>query len=235
MIKNTTRVVVSIISVITKKLQKSCVTKLKTFFKNTKDRAYEKITDLQNSDLTYEFGITPLRSRVFRSIIKPNTIKIILAIYNIKIMANVESYALGESEARSFSSIFNKSSILLKLLYILGICVKFLIISNGCNTIRETVVLLSTSLSRDDLKKTLIGRIKLKADLQIFFNVISIELKIFDLFYYLLALVETRRLLKAIVPAKLLRQVDFMIFLVIIVIQILFTILDSINLNSSKK
>ena len=225
----------SIISVIKKKLQKSCVTKLKTFFKRTKTRAAAKIVDLLISDASIEFSIMPLRSRVFRNTIEPTTIKAILAIFNMKIMANVESYALRIADPRSFSSIFNTSSTFLKLLYILGVCIKFLIISNGCNTIRETVVLLSTSLTRDDLKKIPIGRIKLKAELQIFFNVISLELKIFDLFHYLLALMETRRLLQATVPAKLLRQVDFMIFLVIIVIQILFTILDSINLNSSKK
>ena len=235
MIKRTTRAVVSIISIIKKKLQKSCDTKLKTFFKRTKTQAALKIEDFLTCDQSLEFSLMPLRSRVFRNVIKPTVIKVILAIYNIKIMVNVESCALTIADPRSFSNIFKTSSIPLKMLYVLGVCVKFLIICNGCNTIRETVVLLSTSLAKDDLKKTPVGLIILKADLQIFFNVMSLELKIFDLLYYLLALMETRRLLQSLVKAKFLRQVDFMIFLVIILIQILFTILDSINLNSSKK
>lgn len=235
--KNTTTKVVSP-TLVLKKLLKSCGIKVKTFFKTKKIKILSKLEDLFTSDMVFEFFLTPRRSRFYRNAIKPAVIQSVFAVFNMKIMRNVENRALSIADQESFANIFSKSLRFTQFLYILGIIIKISAISNGCSTIRETSLSSFKILTKYDSKNKIMKRIEvnyvLKINLLNFFNAVSIELKILDLLHYLLALAETRRLLQRVVSPKFLRQIDFVIFLVIIVIQILFTILDSINLNSSK-
>lgn len=242
MTKNTTQVVVSTTLVLLqkkKKLLKSWRIKIKTFFKTKKMQAAEKLEDLVTSDRAQELFLTPLKSRVFRESIEPNIIKLILGLFNAKIMNKIENYALKPTNSESFASVFNTSSKFSQFFFILGICTKIFTICNSCTTIRETPLFSSTILIRHDSKNKIMKRVKveyfLKGKLLNLFNLVSLEIKISDLLHYLLALSETRRLMQRVVNPKFLRQIDFAILLVIIVIEILFTILDSINLNSSKK
>ncbi len=236
--KNTTTKVVST-TLVLKKLLKSCGIKVKTFFKTKKVQAAGKLEDFFFGDTVFEFFLIPWRSRLYKNAIKPAVIQSVFAIFNMKIMENVESRALSINSPESFASIFNTSSKFSKFIFVVGISIKIFAISNGCSTIRKTSLSSFKILMRYDSKNKIMKRIEvnyvLKINLLNFFNAVSIELKILDLFHYLLALAESRRLLQRVVEPKFLRQIDFLIFLVIIVIQILFTILDSINLNSSKK
>jgi hypothetical protein len=210
--------------------------KVKKIFKNLKKLASEKIYDILTSDESQEFCLNPVNSRVFSNRIKPLVVRLALSILNVHVMATVETKRSILNYSKSFG---NKYSILETLLYTSGIFAKIFFIWTSCSTIRSTTLSVSTLLITYDSKEKIIKNIQVtyfaKGKFLTMFYILSIELKVVDLLYYSLTIIESRRTLQVIGLAKCLRQLDFLILLIIIVIQISFTILDIINSNSNKK
>lgn len=221
-----------------KKLKLWCI-RMKAFLKTIKKLAVEKSEDVFTSDKSQEFCLTPLKSDFFLNRIRPAFVRLALGIFNVKIMNKVENYTSIVTYMESVGVYVFRSSKFDQFLYAGGVLVKIFIVFTSCTTLRATPLVVSTLLitynSKEKVMKSVQVTYFMRGKLLNLFYVLSLELKVIDFIYYIGILIEGRRALRYLVLAKSLRQIDFIILLIIIGIQISFTILDSINLNSSKK
>ena len=230
---NTTNLVVSISFRFLKiKKLKLWANKLKKVLKNLKTQAVSKFYDLATSDESIEFCINPRKSRIFLKIIKPLFLRLGLSLLNAHIMARVDT----KTPILNFSK---KFLILEKSMYISGIFIKIFFIWKNCSTISSTPLVISSLLIEFNSKEKIVKNIQVsyfaKGKVLNLFYILSLEFKVADFVYYSLMITESRRVVQLTGLAKCLRQLDFLILLIIIVIQISFTIIDSINSNSNKK
>ena len=141
----------------------------------------------------------------------------------------VSSHKLGSE--------FLLSSTPIKILYVVCFFIKIGLIFSICNTLRSTLLVfhyfIVTYSSKTKLHTVSI-EYSLKSRLLNSFYKISVELKIIDGLYFFLILYNSKNI-KFVFIGKHARYADFSIFLVILMIQLVYNILDFINLDSSKK
>lgn len=214
-------------------------TNVKKVFNFIKIKTKDSYLILIKSEKFLEFKKTPLKSAVFKDVILPKLGLGVLIFINYKTMSSLESRIPSMVlNVNPDISKFSQSSRTLKLLYGLDFCIKISFLVNSCNTLRATPLLISQFfITYSDKSKSfsVITRFFNKGKLLNACYVLSIELKIVDFIYFNLILINGTKVVKQFIVAKFLRETDFAIFILIIILHVVYFILDSINLNSRKK
>ncbi len=125
----------------------------------------------------------------------------------------------------------------MKNFYVVCFFIKIGLIVNSCNTLRSTPLVFHyfiVTYSRKTKSHTVNIEYFLKSRLLNSCYKIFVKLKIIDGWYFLLILYSSKNI-KFLFIGKYAKYADFSIFLVILMTQLVYNILDLINLDSSKK
>jgi len=151
---------------------------------------------------------------------------------NGKTMTYLESLSTNNSRSEFFLA-----STPIKIFYVICFFIKIGLIVSSCNTLRSTPLVFHYFIVKYSTK-TKSHTVKIEYFLKnLLLNScykISVELKIIDGFYFFLILYNSKNI-KFFFIGKHARYADLSILLVILMIQLVYNILDLINLNSSKK
>jgi hypothetical protein len=217
----------------------------KDFFKSSKKVIKENYFKVIESPNFKELTKNPKKC-IKKALKSVNVKKVILSKFglvffgyvNTKIMRYLES----ENSSVLLSSYNLKSEFLLastpiKIFYVVCVLVKIGLIVSSCNTLRSTPLVfhyfIVTYSSKTKLHTVSIEYFLKNRLLNPRYK-ISVELKIIDGLYFFLILSNYKNI-KFVFIGKYARYADFSIFLVILMIQLVYNILDFINLDSSKK
>jgi hypothetical protein len=233
-----------------KKILKLWPSKVKNSLSKMKKFVIYRSEDFFMSEQSYKLAFTPVPKLLFSILTSLEFRRLLVGIINSVIMIRLENRDLGFN-FRSSEKLFIFSSKRLKCEYILGFFLKIFILDSTYNTARSLPNYIEITVSNINSSniETTVSNINSSDKVITIFKVTSstrvkmlnlcyfilMELKAIDLLHYILVLMHGRRVLQACFISKTLREIDFMVLVIIIVIQISFTILDSINLNSSKK
>ena len=219
-----------------KKILKLWFSEVKNFPSKLKKFLTAKAEDIFLSDRSYCIALTPIKNHIYFLLTSSQSRRLLMGITNTIIMYRLENFDSVLHIKTSTESLFIFSWRLLKSEYFFGFFLKVMILNNTITTVCSLPSFIQTTvINLNSNEKTLQITFSTRSKMISFFYLFSIEIKIFDLLYYGLVYFHGRRILQSCFFAKTLREIDFMLIVIIIVIQISFTILDSINLNSSKK
>jgi hypothetical protein len=218
--------------------------RVKDFFKSSKKIIKKSYLKLIESPNFKNFTKTPIKC-IKTELKSVNIKKMILSKLGLAFFGYVNAKSMGYREARNLSVLlysnslksgFLLASIPRNFFYVSCLIIKIGLIINSYNTLRSTHLVFHrflVSYSPKTKSHKVIIQYFLKGRLLKEFYIRSIKLKIFD-FLYSVLITQNPQLIKLFF-GKYARYSDFSIFLVIIMIQLSYNILDFINLDSSKK
>jgi hypothetical protein len=211
----------------------------KDFFKSSKKVIKENYLKLIESPNFKELTKTPIKG-IKKGLRGVNLKKIILPKFGLAFFGYVNAKTMKYLESVYINNVrseFFLASTPIKIFYVVCLLVKIGLIVNSCNTLRSTPLVFHYFIVTYS-QKTKLHMVNieysLKSRLLNTFSRISLEVKIIDGFYFFLILYSSKNI-KFPFIGKHARYADFSIFLVILMIQLVYNILDLINLDSSKK